>query len=259
MDCAFDNLDAAGFMQIWQHFDADDNGYIEGKELDDFFRHMMAKLGPGDKITEEKVQQLKTRFMSAYDVTTDGRLQIQELANMILPEDENFLLIFHREAPLDSSVEFMKIWRKYDADSSGYISALELKNFLQELFKQHKKNLPSNKLDEYTDAMVTDTMVTLQWLSSCYRNPGLDANSQAERKRDFEKIFAHYDVSKTGALEGPEVDGFVKDMMELVRPSISGPELDQFRVVLLRHCDTNKDGKIQKNELALCLGMKPKP
>lgn len=23
-----------------------DNGYIEGKELDDFFRHMMKKLGP---------------------------------------------------------------------------------------------------------------------------------------------------------------------------------------------------------------------
>lgn len=26
--------------------------------------------------------------------------------------------------------------------------------------------------------------------------------------------------SKTGALEGPEVDGFVKDMMELVRVSV---------------------------------------
>ena len=28
---------------------------------------------------------------------------------MILPEDENFLLIFHREAPLDNSVDFMKV------------------------------------------------------------------------------------------------------------------------------------------------------
>uniref|UniRef100_A0A3Q1H418 EF-hand domain-containing protein n=1 Tax=Acanthochromis polyacanthus TaxID=80966 RepID=A0A3Q1H418_9TELE len=65
--------------------------------------------------------------------------------------------------------------------------------------------------------------------------------------------------SKTGALEGPEVDGFVKDMMELVRPNITGPDLDKLRVVLLRHCDANKDGKIQKNELALCLGVKPTP
>ncbi|GLD57624.1 secretagogin-like protein, partial [Lates japonicus] len=65
--------------------------------------------------------------------------------------------------------------------------------------------------------------------------------------------------SKTGALEGPEVDGFVKDMMGLVRPSITGPELDKLRAVLLRHCDVNKDGKIQRNELALCLGVKPNP
>uniref|UniRef100_A0A671MRQ5 Secretagogin n=2 Tax=Sinocyclocheilus anshuiensis TaxID=1608454 RepID=A0A671MRQ5_9TELE len=86
----------------------------------------------------------------------------------------------------------------------------------------------------------------------------MDANSQVERKRDFEKIFAHYDVSKTGALEGPEVDGFVKDMMELVQPSIRGVDLDKLREVLLRHCDVNKDGKIQKSELALCLGVKIK-
>ncbi|KAI2665196.1 Secretagogin [Labeo rohita] len=237
MDCAFANLDAAGFLQIWQHFDADDNGYIEGKELDDFFRHMLEKLGPKDTITEEKVQKIKKRFMSAYDLTSDGRLAIHELANMILPEDENFLLIFRREAPLDNSVEFMKIWRKYDADSSGYISAVELKGFLKDLFQQHKKDIPPRKLDEYTNTM---------------------ASSQKERKRDFEKIFAHYDVSKTGALEGPEVDGFVKDMMELVRPSISGGDLDKLREVLLRHCDVNKDGKIQKSELALCLGLKLK-
>uniref|UniRef100_A0AAR2LK26 Secretagogin n=1 Tax=Pygocentrus nattereri TaxID=42514 RepID=A0AAR2LK26_PYGNA len=231
MDSALNNLDAAGFLQIWQHFDADDNGYIEGKELDAFFRHMMTKLGPADNITEEKVQQLKTRFMSAYDVTADGRLQIQELANMILPEDENFLLIFRREAPLDNSVEFMKIWRKYDADSSGYISAAEL------------------KVAAVNEILALQENFLLQFK--------IDANSLEERRRDFEKIFAHYDVSKTGALEGPEVDGFVKDMMELVRPSISGSELDQFRVVLLRHCDINKDGKIQRNELALCLGVKP--
>uniref|UniRef100_A0A4W5Q204 EF-hand domain-containing protein n=1 Tax=Hucho hucho TaxID=62062 RepID=A0A4W5Q204_9TELE len=46
MNSDFQHLDAVGFLEIWQHFDADDNGYIEGKELDHFFRHMMTKLGP---------------------------------------------------------------------------------------------------------------------------------------------------------------------------------------------------------------------
>ncbi|XP_016348759.1 secretagogin-like isoform X1 [Sinocyclocheilus anshuiensis] len=271
MDCAFANLDAAGFLQIWQHFDADDNGYIEGKELDDFFRHMLEKLGPKDKITGERVQQIKKSFMSTYDLTSDVRLAIHELANMILPEDENFLLIFRREAPLDNSVEFMKIWRKYDADSSGYISAVELKGFLKDLFQQHKKNIPSRKLDEYTNTMMSifdknkdgrldlnDLARILALQDNFLLQFKMDASSQEERKRDFEKIFAHYDISKTGALEGPEVDGFVKDMTELVRPSIRGVDLDKLRKVLLRHCDVNKDGKIQKSELALCLGVKLK-
>ncbi|MBZ3873696.1 Secretagogin [Sciurus carolinensis] len=161
-----------------------------------------------------------------------------QLVSMFLSEDEKFLLFFRLEAPLDSSVEFMQIWRKYDADSSGFISAAELQNFLRDLFLHHHKAVSEAKLEEYTGTMACST---------------------EERKRDFEKIFAHYDVSKTGALEGPEVDGFVKDMMELVQPSISGVDLDKFREILLRHCDVNKDGKIQKSELALCLGLKISP
>ncbi|KAM9414575.1 secretagogin-like isoform 2-T2 [Salvelinus alpinus] len=243
MDNAFDNLDAVGFLQIWQHFDVDDNGYIEGKELDDFFRHMMKKLGMSDEITDDKIRRVKERFMSAYDTTADGRLQIQELATMMLPEEENFLLLFRRETPLDNSVEFMRIWRNYDADSSGYISAIELK------MKMFNKN-NDGRLD------LNDLARILALKENFLLKFDMNACSQEDRKRDFEKIFAHYDVSKTGALEGPEVDGFVKDMMELVTPTISGTDLDKFRKVLLGHCDMNGDGKIQKNELALCLGLK---
>ncbi|KAL4616959.1 secretagogin-like [Arapaima gigas] len=274
MDSTFDHLDAAGFLQIWQHFDADDNGYIEGKELDDFFHHMMRKLGPEDKVTEDKVQQLKARFMSAYDITADGRLQIQELANMILPEDENFLLLFRRETPLNNSVEFMKVSSHSNGTDLLLSASLSVpycleQNFLKDLVVQHKKVVSSSKMDEYTDTMMkifdknkdgrldlNDLARILALQENFLLQFSMDASSQEERKRDFEKIFAHYDVSKTGALEGPEVDGFVKDMMELVKPSISGTDLDKFRQILLRHCDMNKDGKIQKNELALCLGLK---
>ncbi|KFQ72927.1 Secretagogin, partial [Phaethon lepturus] len=195
-----------------------------------------------------------------------------QLANMMLPDDENFLLLFRRETPLDNSVEFMRIWRSYDADSSGFISAGELKDFLRDLFLQHNKTVAEVKLEEYTDTMehlseVQSVLKTVRfsefWILALQENFLLqfkmDACSTEERRRDFEKIFAHYDVSKTGALEGPEVDGFVKDMMELVKPSISGVDLDKFRQILLNHCDVNKDGKIQKSELALCLGLKMNP
>ncbi|NXC94361.1 SEGN protein, partial [Certhia familiaris] len=193
-----------------------------------------------------------------------------QLANMILPDDENFLLLFRRETPLDNSVEFMRIWRSYDADSSGFISAGELKDFLRDLFLQHNKMVAEVKLEEYTDTMVRKDRIDVVYIrvqpkmilalqENFLLQFKMDACSTEERRRDFEKIFAHYDVSKTGALEGPEVDGFVKDMMELVKPSISGVDLDKFRQILLNHCDVNKDGKIQKSELALCLGLKINP
>ncbi|KAF7482677.1 Hypothetical predicted protein [Marmota monax] len=117
--------DAAGFWQVWQRFDADEKGYIEEKELDAFFHHMLRKLGT-------------------------------DLASMFLSEDEKFLLFFRLETPLDSSVEFMQIWRKYDADSSGFISAAELHNFLRDLFLHHHKAVSEAKLEEYTGTMVSD-------------------------------------------------------------------------------------------------------
>uniref|UniRef100_A0A674HNA9 Secretagogin n=1 Tax=Taeniopygia guttata TaxID=59729 RepID=A0A674HNA9_TAEGU len=237
-------LDAAAFLGAWRRFDADDNGYIEGKELDDFFHHLLEKLGPESTITEEEVQRMKEQFMSVYDVTTDGRLQIQELANMILPDDENFLLLFRRETPLDNSVEFMRIWRSYDADSSGFISAGELKDFLRDLFLQHNKMVAEVKLEEYTDTMMkifdknkdgrldlNDLARILALQENFLLQFKMDACSTEERRRDFEKIFAHYDVSKTGALEGPEVDGFVKDMMELVKINKTQEKADVYREV----------------------------
>uniref|UniRef100_A0A8D1KRS4 Secretagogin n=1 Tax=Sus scrofa TaxID=9823 RepID=A0A8D1KRS4_PIG len=267
-------LDAAGFWQIWQRFDADEKGYIEEKELDAFFHHVLTKLGTDDAVMEENVWKMKQQFMAAHDVSKDGHIQMKELACLFLSEDENFLLLFRQETPLDSSVEFMQIWRKYDADSSGFISAAELCNFLRDLFLHHKKAISEAKLEEYTGTMMKifdknkDGRLDLNDLARVSADlyagfffffPHVQACSTEERKRDFEKIFAHYDVSKTGALEGPEVDGFVKDMMELVQPSISGVDLDKFREILLRHCDVNKDGKIQKSELALCLGLKINP
>ncbi|XP_008830120.1 secretagogin isoform X3 [Nannospalax galili] len=235
-------LDAAGFWQIWQRFDAQEKGYIEEKELDAVLYHMLMKSGTEDALMEESTQAMKQQFMAIHDMATEGRIPMKE------------------------------IWRRYDADSSGFISAAELCNFLRDLFLHHKKAISEAKLEEYTGTMMdifdknkdgrldlNDLARILALQENFLLQFKMDACSTEEKKRDFEKIFAHYDVSKSGALEGPEVDGFVKDMMELVQPSISGVDLDKFREILLRHCDVNKDGKIQKSELALCLGLKIAP
>ncbi|KAM8780279.1 secretagogin [Rhynchonycteris naso] len=233
--------DTASFCQVGQHFDQNERGYIEGKERGAFSPQMLTKLGTNMK----------------------------QLASMFLSEDEDFLLLFCHESPLDSSVEFMQMWCKYDMDSCGFISAAELRDFLRDLFLQQQKAVSEAKLEEYMSTMMQifdkneDSQLDLSDLARILALQEnfllqfkVDACSAEERKRDFEKIFAHYNVSQTGALEGPEVDGFVKDMMELVQPSIHRVDLDKFREILLHHCDVNEDGKIQKSELVLCLGLR---
>lgn len=78
------------------------------------------------QITDEMLTELKSCFLEAYDDNQDGKIDIRELAQL-LPMEENFLLLFRFDNPLESSVEFMKIWREYDSDNSGYIEADELK------------------------------------------------------------------------------------------------------------------------------------
>ncbi|KAK7474020.1 hypothetical protein BaRGS_00034730, partial [Batillaria attramentaria] len=58
-------------------------------------------------VSQAALQDAKQLILSAFDENKDGRIDIAELAQ-ILPMEENFLLLFRRENPLESSVEFMK-------------------------------------------------------------------------------------------------------------------------------------------------------
>ncbi|XP_056266414.1 secretagogin-like isoform X3 [Pseudoliparis swirei] len=196
MDRALSRLDAAGFLQMWRRVDVDDRGYIEGKELDAFFHLLVDNSGmTKEGMPEDELRRLRQRFGSVYDIAANRRLRIQE------------------------------IWRSYDTDSSGYLSALELKD----LFLQHRKSNTPEKLEQYTITMMkmfdknmdgrldlSDLARILDLKENFLLKLKMDASSQEDRRRDFEKIFAHYD-SQTGAQTGPEVD------MELVKRHRPGP------------------------------------
>lgn len=79
-------------------------------------------------MTDEMLTELKACFMEAYDDNQDGKIDIREVRILIynrlilksftqhslqlaqlLPMEENFLLLFRFDNPLESSVEFMKV------------------------------------------------------------------------------------------------------------------------------------------------------
>ncbi|XP_023210453.1 calbindin-32-like [Centruroides sculpturatus] len=151
------NLTATQFMDVWSHYDKDGDGIIEIFETNNIFL-LLFFVGSicfyFQVVSESMLEELKECFMEAYDDNKDGKIEIRELAQL-LPLEESFLLLFRFDNPLESSVEFMKIWREYDTDGSGFIEADELKNFLKDLLKEAKKeSIEEDKLIEYTDTLL---------------------------------------------------------------------------------------------------------
>ena len=143
--------------------------------------------------------------MEAYDDNKDGKIEIREMAQL-LPLEESFLLLFRFDNPLESSVEFMKLWREYDSDNSGYIEADELKNFLRDLLKEAKKEaLDEDKLVEYTDTLLSifdsnkdgklqlSEMAKLLPVKENFLNRSTFRGASKITKEDIERVFSLYD------------------------------------------------------------------
>jgi len=204
--------------------------------------------------------------MEAYDDNKDGKIDIRELAQL-LPMEENFLLLFRFDNPLESSVEFMKLWYQYDTDGSGYIEADELKNFLRDLLSEaHKaQEVTEDKLIEYTDTMLQvfdsnkdgklqlSEMAKLLPVKENFLTRQVFKGSKNLTKEDIAGVFSLYDRDNSGVIENEELSGFLKDLLELVKKDYDTTDLAEFAKTIMKGCDTNRDGKISKKELTMIL------
>merc|ERR1712106_1042252 len=176
-------------------------------------------------VSDAMLVELKECFMEAYDDNQDGKIEIRELAQL-LPMEENFLLLFRFDNPLDSSVEFMKIWKAYDNDNSGFIESNELKNFLRDLLKEAKKDqdVSEDKLIEYTDTMLQvfdsnkdgklqlSEMAKLLPVKENFLCRSVFKGSKNLTKEDIAGVFSLYDRDNSGVIENEELSGFLKDL-----------------------------------------------
>lgn len=266
----FRQITASQFMDVWNHYDSDGNGYIEDKELDGFLKELVTSVNANDVgpevISESALKDAKKLVLNAFDENNDGRIDIAELAQ-ILPMEQNFLLLFRRDHPLDSSVEFMKIWREYDTDHSGYIEADELKNFLHDLLKQSKKDseVSEEQLITYADTMLQlfdrnrdgklqlSEMAKLLPVKENFLCRPIFKGCSRLSTDDIDRVFNLYDVDRNGYIENEELHGFLKDLMELVEDDYDADDLLDCQKILLEKCDLNQDGKINKEELTMVL------
>jgi Ca2+-binding EF-hand superfamily protein len=262
---AFMKLTATQFLQVWRNYDKDGNGMIEGAELEHFILQLVQSTGLQDKdITKDVLSKVRKEFMEKYDLNKDDKIEIRELSHL-LPMEENFLLLFRRDNMLDNSQEFMKIWRKYDQNGNGYIEKDELEDFITQLFKAHKKEIPKTTISEYADVIMKlfdvngDGQLQISELTKLLpvKENLLEAKSlKLDHKitiKDLDEIFTTYDRDGSGAIDGLELEGFLKDLFALTHQTYHITDLATFKKSVMDACDTNKDGNLQRDELTVVM------
>ncbi|KAI7806367.1 putative calbindin [Triplophysa rosa] len=278
-------ISASQFLDIFHHYDNDGNGYIEGKELQNFIKELQqARKQAGLELTDKM-----KAFVEKYEQNADGKIGIIELVQ-ILPTEENFLLFFRQQ--LKSCAEFMKAWRNYDADHSGYIEADELKNFLKDLLQRAKKPYDEKKLEEYTQTTVkrlqilTD-LAAFNATSESFSNLReemlfeflqlkiFDSNRDGKlclsemarllpdqenfllkfqgvkmARKEFNKIFEFYDQDRNGYMDENELDALLKDLCEKNSKMLEVKKIPTYKTAIMALSD---GGKLYRTELALVL------
>lgn len=258
------NMSSAEFIEIFNKYDKDGNGFIEKKELDLFLDDVIKnKNGVGDSAIEK--QKCKEALLSQYDANSDCKFSMHELAK-VLPTEENFLLHFRDSTKLHIA-DFMKIWYHYDADRSGYLEVNELKGFLRDLLERKAKQKASiQQIDDYTEVILDlfdknhDDRIELSELAKILPiEENFLSKFQSETqlsKKEFEELFTHYDQDHNGYIEDTELMGFLRDLLENKERQPSTADLEQYRTCIMEISDVDKDGRLSKSELELLLTIK---
>ncbi|XP_012687836.1 calbindin 2a [Clupea harengus] len=254
-------LTASQFLDIWNHFDTDGNGYIEGKELENFFRELeVARRGAGVDPTNVSFREKMKEFMTKFDKNKDGRIEMSELAQ-ILPTEENFLLCFRQF--VGSSAEFMAAWRRYDTDRSGYIEANELKGFLSDLLKKANRHYDDQKLHEYTQTILKmfdlngDGKLGLSEMARLLpvqENFLLKFEGIKLTSEQFNAIFTFYDKDGNGYIDEQELEALLKDLYEKNKKEVDTKNLTGYKKSIMALSD---GGKLYRTELEIVLCREP--
>ncbi|XP_034730061.1 calretinin-like [Etheostoma cragini] len=253
-------ITATQFVDIWKHFDADGNGYIEGTELENFFKELeTARRGAGVDPTHAAFKEKMKEFMANFDKNADGRIEMSELAQL-LPTEENFLLCF-REF-VGSSSAFMTAWRRYDTDRSGYIESNELKGFLSDLLKKANRSYDEKKLNEYTQTILTmfdlngDGKLGLSEMARLLpvqENFLLTFEGIRLTVKEFDSLFTFYDKDGNGYIDEQELDALLKDLCDKNKMDVDPVDSKGLQAYKKSIMALSDGGKLYRTELEIVL------
>ncbi|PFX24946.1 calbindin-like [Stylophora pistillata] len=254
-------ITSADFLKIFKKFDKDENGFIEAGELDDFLIALAKEKKVGEPDSKQ-IAEMKEEILQGYDDNFDGKLDLEELAN-ILPTEENFLAKFQHSNIL-TNVDFFKVWNHYDQDHSGFIESDELEGFLTDLLGREGQSLNPQRITDYQKAMLDlfdknkDGKLSLPEMSKILPvedNFLLKFDRDDMTEAQFNEIWSKYDQDGNGFIADEELEALLYDILDKNnKVDIENPcELKKFKSCIMDSFDQNKDGKLGKDELKMML------
>jgi len=248
-------LTSCDFLKIFREFDKDGNGFIEAGELKEFLIALWKESHPGNEKQDSKeIDEMEEVVMLKFDDNFDGKINLEELAK-ILPTEENFLAQFQHTTNL-TSVDFFKVWTHYDQDRSGYIESNELEGFLVDLLGREGMSLDPQRVSDYKNAMLDmfdknkDGKLSLSEMSKILP---VEENFLNRKMNDaqFDAIWNKYDQDGSGFIADDEIDALIHDLLKREGEEVEVEDVQKRKAVVMETFDTNKDGKIGKDELEL--------
>lgn len=240
-------------------------GELELIILDEFLQSLVEKEYVW-KLTKEHiksfVKEVTDKILIEYDGKLPSKIDKDILVNAI-PTEENFLIrIGHKIR----SSDFLKLWKHYDVDHSGYLEHAELCKLIADFAEVTGEEASQEDLDDSLgDLLVTfdvnrDDRLELEELSHLMSVEDNFMKTFCTRpyltRKDFDTIFSHYDSDRNGTLEKEEVMALLNDILkfqETKNINIPIPVLKEVYAEVMRVCDVDGSRTIEKNELAMLL------
>ncbi|XP_065064853.1 calretinin-like isoform X2 [Rhopilema esculentum] len=260
------HITSEDFLKTFRKYDADENGFIEGSEVDRFLEDLMsAKNLQASDISA--LQEFKEELFSRYDKNKDRKIELAELAK-ILPTEDNFLMQFRIQCSELTSVDFMQIWKHYDSDRNGYLETTEVQAFCYDLLSKKKgRRVKSKALEEFSQGIIElydknkDGKLEIRELQKLMPVEKNYLSQIFQKQKDlteenFNVIFDHYDQNEDGFISEHELSALIRDLTIHSGKTDNPVNVKVLQRDLMKHIDKNKDGKIQRNELSILFTQK---
>ncbi|KAF6076779.1 calbindin 2 [Phyllostomus discolor] len=210
-------LTASQFLEIWKHFDADGNGYIEGKELENFFQELeKARKGSGMVSKSDNFGEKMKAFMQKYDTDRSGYIEANELKGFL----SDLLKKANRPYDEPKLQEYTQtILRMFDLNGDGKLGLSEMSRLLP---------VQENFLLKFQGMKLTS--------------------------EEFNAIFTFYDKDGSGYIDENELDALLKDLFEKNKKEMNIQELTNYKKSVMSLAEA---GKLYRKDLEIVLCSEP--